>query len=537
MTDDDAAGATILLVEDDEATRTFLADNLTADGFELLVADCARDACACSRRSTPTSSSLDVGLPDGSGLDLLRAVREADGVASRIDPRVAVLVLSGRAGELDRVRGFDRGCDDYVAKPFSYPELRGRVGALLRRVDRRRAGGRLRVGDLAVDVPGRRVAVRETDVELSQKEFALLRTLAAEPTRVFTKQELLRSIWGLRSIGTTRTLDSHACRLRHKLGVHGDRYVVNVWGVGYRLVDGPAGLSCRWAWSSPRTSCSRSRRSSSFWWRAAVAPRWPRVRRTSCAGRSRPRRWRCTRRGAAPATRPARPRSPRSRASSIAPGGPSTTSSAPPPGASRACAPPPVDLPALLADQAAAWRPAALAGGRALVVAPAPRLVLHADGHLIARALANLLANAVEHGAGAITLAARRRGDRLRLEVRDEGATGAGRGDGRGRATSTAAPGGRRSRTVPTGARGRVAAWLVDVHGAGRRPARARPPRRRRCGRSARRPAARRPRRRRDGRDPRPLPLGPPGRTARSGGRRRLRPAPLPPAPPRRMPA
>ena len=89
-------------------------------------------------------------------------------------------------------------------------------------------------------MPGRRVAVRETDVELSQKEFALLRTLAAEPTRVFTKQELLRSIWGLRSIGTTRTLDSHACRLRHKLGVHGDRYVVNVWGVGYRLVDGPA---------------------------------------------------------------------------------------------------------------------------------------------------------------------------------------------------------------------------------------------------------------------------------------------------------
>jgi DNA-binding response OmpR family regulator len=239
MTADDAAGATILLVEDDDATRTFLADNLSADGFELLVADCARDARRLLETKYPDLVVLDVGLPDESGLELLRAVREADGVASRIDPRVAVLVLSGRAGELDRVRGFDRGCDDYVAKPFSYPELRGRVGALLRRADRRRAGGRLRVGDLAVDVPGRRVAVRETDVELSQKEFALLRTLAAEPTRVFTKQELLRSIWGLRSIGTTRTLDSHACRLRHKLAVHGDRYVVNVWGVGYRLVDGP----------------------------------------------------------------------------------------------------------------------------------------------------------------------------------------------------------------------------------------------------------------------------------------------------------
>src|SRR4051812_41006442 len=108
MTADDAAGATILLVEDDDATRTFLADNLTADGFELLVADCARDARRLLETKYPDLVVLDVGLPDGSGLDLLRAVREADGVASRIDPRVAVLVLSARAGELDRVRGFDR---------------------------------------------------------------------------------------------------------------------------------------------------------------------------------------------------------------------------------------------------------------------------------------------------------------------------------------------------------------------------------------------------------------------------------------------
>jgi len=76
-------------------------------------------------------------------------------------------------------------------------------------------------------------------VALSQKEFALLRTLVSDPSRVFTKEELLRTIWGYRSIGSTRTLDSHACRLRHKLGAYGDRYVINVWGVGYRLVDAP----------------------------------------------------------------------------------------------------------------------------------------------------------------------------------------------------------------------------------------------------------------------------------------------------------
>ena len=81
--------------------------------------------------------------------------------------------------------------------------------------------------------------LRGDRVVLSQKEFALLRALVAEPTRVYTKDELLRSIWGYRAAGSTRTLDSHACRLRQKLGVHGDRYVVNVWGVGYRLVDAP----------------------------------------------------------------------------------------------------------------------------------------------------------------------------------------------------------------------------------------------------------------------------------------------------------
>ena len=150
-----------------------------------------------------------------------------------------MVVLSGRAGELDRVRGFERGADDFVCKPFSYPELLGRVGAVLRRMRPRQRLGRLRVGDLEVDPASREVRLRGRRIDLSQKEFALLRTLAASPTRVFTKEELLRDVWGFRSLGATRTLDSHACRLRQKLGTAGDRFVVNVWGVGYRLVDGP----------------------------------------------------------------------------------------------------------------------------------------------------------------------------------------------------------------------------------------------------------------------------------------------------------
>jgi DNA-binding response OmpR family regulator len=196
--------ATILLVEDDAPTRTFLADNLTADGYELLVADCARDGLRLLETKFPDVALVDLGLPDGSGLDIVRRVRASDGVASRIDPAVPLVVVSGRGGELDRLRGFDRGCDDYVCKPFSYPELRARIEALLRRADVRRRPGRLRVGELEIDAASRVVRLRGTPVELSQKEFALVRTLASDPTRVFTKDELLRTIWGFRTLGSNR---------------------------------------------------------------------------------------------------------------------------------------------------------------------------------------------------------------------------------------------------------------------------------------------------------------------------------------------
>jgi DNA-binding response OmpR family regulator len=232
------AAATILVVEDDAATRTFLADNLTADGYELLVAENAQHGLRLLETEFPDLALVDLGLPDASGYELLRRVREADGVVSRIDPATPLVLLTGRDGEIDRIRGFERGADDYICKPFSYPELRGRVAALLRRAGQRRGGGRLRIGDLEVDPAARIARLRGAPVALSQKEFALLRTLATEPVRVFTKDELLRQIWGFRHMGTTRTLDSHACRLRRKLAVHGDHFVVNVWGVGYRLVDG-----------------------------------------------------------------------------------------------------------------------------------------------------------------------------------------------------------------------------------------------------------------------------------------------------------
>ncbi len=232
---------TLLILDDDPIVRTFLADNLTADGYEPLIAQTVAEALVLLERERPDLAVIDVSLPDGSGLELLRAVRGADGVASRVDPTIPILVLSGCASELDRMRGFERGADDYVTKPFGYGELRLRIAALLRRAQSRINRGTMRVGTLEIDPSARAASVRGRRLDLAAKEYALLRTLASAPTRVFTKEELLRDVWGFRSMGQTRTLDSHACRLRTKLRAEGDEFVVNVWGVGYRLVDGPAG--------------------------------------------------------------------------------------------------------------------------------------------------------------------------------------------------------------------------------------------------------------------------------------------------------
>jgi DNA-binding response OmpR family regulator len=233
-----ATSATILVVEDHRATRTFLADNLTADGHEILESDCVGDALRLMETQYPDLAIVDLGLPDRDGLELLRVVRDADRMTGRLDPDLPLLVLSGRASELERLRGFQRGADDYMIKPFSYAELHARVLALLRRGNRRPGSGRIRVGPLELDVLARQAWLAGDPLALSKKEFALLRALAADPTRVFTREELLRGVWGFQSLGATRTLDSHASRLRKKLRTGGARFVVNVWGVGYRLVDG-----------------------------------------------------------------------------------------------------------------------------------------------------------------------------------------------------------------------------------------------------------------------------------------------------------
>jgi DNA-binding response OmpR family regulator len=205
--------STLLLAEPEPGTREFLARHLSDDGFDVL---------GDAEHARPDL----VLLGDPAALERWRA------------RNVPVIVLgAAQADAVDRVRAFARGCDDFVSRPFHYDELVARIRAVLRRSSPM-LGEVIDAGELRIDQRTRAVAVCGRRVSLAAKEYELLLKLASDPQRVFTKDELLRDVWGFRSLGRTRTLDSHASRLRRKLAQAGaDACVVNVWGVGYRLLE------------------------------------------------------------------------------------------------------------------------------------------------------------------------------------------------------------------------------------------------------------------------------------------------------------
>jgi DNA-binding response OmpR family regulator len=205
---------TALLLAEPEATmRGFLERQLRSDGFDVLAFP--------STDELPRAADPDVlVLGDPDELDRCRV------------PDCPVIVL-GRPDPEAKVRALER-CDDYLARPFVYEELVARIRALLRRCPPR--SELLDLGELLVDRRARRVLAGGREVDVSQKEYALLVKLASDPDRVFTREHLLRDVWGYPGVSATRTVESHASRLRVKLGAAGlDGWVVNVWGVGYKL--------------------------------------------------------------------------------------------------------------------------------------------------------------------------------------------------------------------------------------------------------------------------------------------------------------
>src|SRR5499427_3054818 len=205
----DAGGTSVLVVEDDPGIATQLVRGLSRGGYAVDHVTTGRDALD---RADPDVVLLDLGLPDGDGVDICRQLRERS--------EVAIIVVTARGEEPERVLALDAGADDYLVKPFGLAELLARIRAVLRRV-RPGGDGVLRHGPLMVDVHARKVTVNGREVALTPKEFDILECLAADPGRVLSRQQILESAWDAHWYGPTKVLDVHVGALRRKLGVPG----------------------------------------------------------------------------------------------------------------------------------------------------------------------------------------------------------------------------------------------------------------------------------------------------------------------------
>jgi DNA-binding response OmpR family regulator len=222
----------ILVVEDDAAILRGLKDNLTAESYEVITAADGAEGYRLSREGKPDLIILDLMLPKLSGYEICRKLR-AEG------SHVPILMLTARGDEADRILGLDIGADDYVSKPFSVRELLARVRALLRRSDPHNAGvEQLTFGDIVVDFPQFEARKRGQPVEMTPKEFGVLRYLAARAGKVVRREELLEEVWGYENYPTTRTVDNHIASLRAKLEEDPaePRHLLTVHGVGYKFV-------------------------------------------------------------------------------------------------------------------------------------------------------------------------------------------------------------------------------------------------------------------------------------------------------------
>ena len=218
---------TIVIVEDDESIREMLRYYFRSVGYEVGCFPSGEAYFETGGDLDPSLFILDIMLPGMDGLEILRRLR-ADAHLSD----VPVLMLTARTSEIDKVKGLETGADDYVVKPFGIMELQARVKALLRRAGRPRTESVLTCGDLEIDPAAREVRKNGVPVELTYKEFELLRLLCSRRGTVLTRDDILQAVWDYGFAGETRTVDMHVKTLRQKLG---EGYIQTVRGVGYKM--------------------------------------------------------------------------------------------------------------------------------------------------------------------------------------------------------------------------------------------------------------------------------------------------------------
>lgn len=224
--------AMIYVVEDDENIRQLVATALQAFGYQVKAFENAGSGLEALKESMPDLMLFDLMLPDMDGVEAVRQIRAESAYAD-----LPIMILTAKNSELDKVTGLDAGADDYLTKPFGILELKARVQALLRRTSRSRKPSVLTGQDLQVNCDTRDVYRGDEKIELTFKEFELLKLLMENSERVMTRSELLNLVWGIDFEGETRTLDMHIRTLRQKLGDDADnpRYIHTVRGVGYRF--------------------------------------------------------------------------------------------------------------------------------------------------------------------------------------------------------------------------------------------------------------------------------------------------------------
>ena len=225
----------ILVVEDEPDIAELVALHLRDADFEVSIAPDGHAGLRAAFARNWDLVILDLRLPGPDGLEICRALRAEKAY-------VPILMLTSKSSELDRVLGLEMGADDYVTKPFSISELQARVKALFRRIDAvasepTRPTARLSLGELSIDEGSREVTIGDTLISLTAREFDLLLHFARHPGRVFSRAQLLDTIWGYGHEGYEHTVNSHINRLRSKLEPASDkpRYIITVWGVGYKL--------------------------------------------------------------------------------------------------------------------------------------------------------------------------------------------------------------------------------------------------------------------------------------------------------------